>query len=131
MSFIKNFTNWFKLKPKLDQKKKSPLFNQREIWWCSIGINIGCETDGKNQLHERLVLILKKYNRNQFLGLPLTTTANIHPKYHSVLTVKKTTSQVMLSQSRTLDAKRLIRKISKITTKEFQKIQNDWQKSLQ
>ncbi len=52
MSFIKNFLDWFTLKPKLDQKNIRPLFNEREIWWCSIGINIGCETDGKNQLHE-------------------------------------------------------------------------------
>jgi mRNA interferase MazF len=131
MSFIKNFLDWFKLKPKLDNLLQRPLFQEREVWWCSIGVNIGCETDGKNQLYERPVLIFKKYNKNQFLALPLTTTTNVHPIYHSILTVRRTTSQVMLSQGRTLDAKRLIRKISKLTTKEFEKVKNDWQKSMQ
>ncbi len=30
--------------------------------WCSIGINVGDEEDGKNELYERPVLVIKKFN---------------------------------------------------------------------
>lgn len=57
------------------------LFKEREIWWRSIGTNIGTEEDGKNAHFERPVLVLRKFNRDIFLGLPLTSTRKDH-RYH-------------------------------------------------
>ena len=91
---FKDFLSWFRLKPKIDQKNKIPLFQEKEIWWCSVGVNIGCETDGKNGLFERPVLIFKKYNSCQFLGFPMTTT-NKTGKFYSDISTQKQESRVM------------------------------------
>ena len=44
----KDFQGWHQLKININESKKLPTFNEREIWWCSIGTNIGFEMDGKN-----------------------------------------------------------------------------------
>ena len=44
---MKDFQNWHSLKTKLESLEKDELFREREIWWCSIGENIGFEQDGK------------------------------------------------------------------------------------
>jgi mRNA interferase MazF len=47
-----------------------PLFKERDIWWVSIGVNVGFEEDGKHEKFLRPVLILKKFNKELFLGIP-------------------------------------------------------------
>lgn len=39
----KDFQGWHQVKEKLDLLKNPPTFQEREIWWCSIGMNIGYE----------------------------------------------------------------------------------------
>lgn len=39
----KDFNSWSQLKQKIDSQEKFPYFEEREIWWCSIGLNIGHE----------------------------------------------------------------------------------------
>jgi hypothetical protein len=57
----KDFDGWNNVKKKVDTHNTSSLyFKEREIWWASTGVNIGSESDGKNELFERPVLILKK-----------------------------------------------------------------------
>ena len=76
----KNFNEWNEKKKEIhnniskkDILDKKVYFKDREVWWVSIGINIGFEIDGKNHDFERPVLIIKKINKNQFWGLPLTS----------------------------------------------------------
>ncbi|MBU0661405.1 hypothetical protein KKG22_04495 [Patescibacteria group bacterium] len=67
---IKNiFEKWLKKKLHFHTKKeKNPkFFREREVWWASLGKNIGYEMDGKNDLFEIPILILKGYSiRNGF-----------------------------------------------------------------
>lgn len=76
--YIKNFADWNNQKQKIDgYKSQSTLYiKEREVWWISIGINVGAEIDGKNELFERPVLIFRKVGREQFYGLPLTSKKN-------------------------------------------------------
>lgn len=39
--------NWNKLQKELSDKTDPIFCNKREIWWCSIGMNIGTELYGK------------------------------------------------------------------------------------
>lgn len=58
---MKDFDSWFVLKPKLDAKEsKPPLVSERDIWWLSIGENVGSEIDGKSELHSRPAIVFKK-----------------------------------------------------------------------
>jgi hypothetical protein len=61
---MKYFDLWNTAKQNLDIKILDEKFrvHEREIWWCSMGVNIGDEEDGKNELFERPVLILRKFN---------------------------------------------------------------------
>ncbi len=75
MVMQKDFNTWNKKKKVLDDNKikYSFFYHEREIWWTSIGLNIGVETDGKNDSFERPVLIIKKFNKDMFWGIPLTS----------------------------------------------------------
>ena len=76
MKYIKDFDLWNNKKKIIDQKEISEqmFFNEREIWWGSLGINIGFEQDGKNEEFERPLLIIKKFNRSVVWVVPLTTS---------------------------------------------------------
>ena len=68
---MKNFDNWNIKKKILDKNDVDDLkifFNNRQIWWCAVGNNIGLEQNGKGENFERPVLIFKKFNKNIFFG---------------------------------------------------------------
>lgn len=119
----KDFLHWFRIKPQLHlSDKNSLLFKERDIWWCSIGINVGDEADGKNEFSNRPVLIVKKFNRNIFYGLPMTTRFKDNPYYLPVTFHDKHVC-IMLSQMRLLDRKRLQRKMGQLNIPDFIKVQ--------
>lgn len=70
----KKFDNWNEIKKNLHGEHKAVIFKERDIFWVSIGINIGYEQDGKGEIFSRPVVIVKKYNNNLFFGVPLSTT---------------------------------------------------------
>ena len=73
---MKNFSKWNKKKIEVENRDIDALkinFKNREVWWCSLGENIGYEQDGKGENFERPILILRKFNKHIFLGIPLTT----------------------------------------------------------
>jgi hypothetical protein len=46
----KDFWKWHSLKSEIEGHVFVSPFYEREIWWCSIGANVGAEEDGKNVL---------------------------------------------------------------------------------
>lgn len=46
-------------KKETNSKTAIQMFKEREIWWCKVGVSVGCEMD-KRQNFLRPVLILKK-----------------------------------------------------------------------
>lgn len=118
---IKPFDQWNELKKNLQQQHQRVFFHEREIWWCSLGINLGSEQDGRNDTFERPVLVVKKFNQDIFLGLPLTT-ASKEGKYYYGTTHEDRQYSVVLSQMRLLDKKRLQRKIRVLPEEEFEEI---------
>ncbi len=60
---IKKFIAWTKLKIKIYISERVIYFREGEIWWASLGANIGYEEDGKNENFERPILIFKKFNQ--------------------------------------------------------------------
>lgn len=75
-NLAKRFLEWIKLKEKLHLATfKLPLVAEVEVWWASIGENIGREISGKSELFSRPVLVFKKLSRETFLALPITTQA--------------------------------------------------------
>ncbi len=114
----KDFDNWNKQKKATHARAIRALFKERDVWWCSLGTNVGDEQDGKGQLFSRPVLILKKFNANIFIGLPLSTIIKNNRFYHR-LHFKGIDQCVVLSQVRLLDAKRLENRMGDLPSHEF------------
>jgi mRNA interferase MazF len=136
-SYAKDFTAWFNLKPILDAKQSVPPIAEREIWWCSVGVNVGTETDGKNSPNStrkvqftRPVLILKKLSRFTFVGIPLTSKDKKGSWYYPIK-LKNRQSNLILSQTRSFDTRRLQRKIEKISDSQFLQIKKTYLKFLE
>ena len=122
----KNFDTWNHKKKHIDALPYERFhFHEREIWWASLGLNVGDEQDGKNELFERPVLILKKFNNRVVWILPLTTQSKSGPYYYPLTNpgISKT-SCVILSQMRLISTKRLQRRMGKVSFAQLSVLQN-------
>lgn len=120
----KDFNNWNIEKQSLEKYKPEDLvFHEREIWWCSIGINLGHEQDGKNQFYERPVLVLKKFNSMTAWVIPMTSKNKYSIHYHQI-EHNNTVTTLSLSQLKLVSVKRFRRFISKISQYQFSIIQD-------
>ena len=118
-SFPKEFDKWVQKKKDCHFKSKTPpLFNERDIWWVSVGVNVGFEEDGKNENFVRPVLVIKKFNRELFLGVPMSTKLKDN-KYYIPVSVKKQTVSVMISQLRVFSSKRIWNKLAELDEGDF------------
>lgn len=121
---MKNFDEWNKEKKNLENIGHDTLvFHEREIWWCSIGVNLGDEQDGKNELFERPVLILKKFNNKIAWVLPMSAKIKEGLYYH-LLNHDEKTFTVILSQLRLVSVKRFRRFVRKISPHQFSIVQD-------
>jgi mRNA interferase MazF len=100
----KDFEKWNQLKQKIDSTNKQIIYKDRDVWWCSIGINIGHEENGKNDFFTRPILILRKFNKQIFLGVPLTTKCKEN-KFYFRINFKDKEQSAMLSQIRVFESK--------------------------
>jgi len=93
-------------------------------------MNIGYEVDGKHELFERPVLILKKYSKDMCFVLPLTTQIkNPKPWYQVIVKIEEEINAVNISQGRVISSKRLLRKIIVLDTADYNAVINSFIKS--
>ena len=124
----KDFKKWMEQKAKIHNDKIRPFFHEREVWFSSLGENVGFEQDGGGEKFMRPVLVLKKFNNEVVWALPLTRTYKTGKYYfHISLTTDdgekdNRPSVVILSQIRLVDAKRLQYKSGTVKENEFIKI---------
>ena len=124
----KDFKKWMGLKAGIHNDKTRPFFHEREIWFSSLGENIGFEQDGSGENFRRPVLVLRKFNNEVVWVLPLTRTDKTGKYYFRISPVDGAgnengrASVVILSQIRLFDAKRLQYKIGDVKEDEFVKI---------
>lgn len=67
------FNEWNELKQKLQIQNKKLSFKEGDIWWCSVGHNIGTEIYGKGSFFRRPVLVIKKLSSHSCVVVPVTT----------------------------------------------------------
>jgi mRNA interferase MazF len=120
--FLKNFLDWFQLKPKLDSKQhKTPLVSQGQLWWCSLGENIGTEISGKGDKFTRPVIILQKLSHFTILIIPCSTKIKEGSWFVS-FAHRSVDMVACLNQIRIIDYRRLDDKIGSINSKDFDRI---------
>jgi len=120
---MKDFENWFPLKEKLDTSShKVPFVSEGDIWWMSIGENIGSEISGKNSLFSRPAIIYKKLSHSFYLIIP-TTTKEKDGSWYVPFTQGQKNMVACLQQVRTVDYRRLSSKLGSLDQKDFERVQ--------
>ncbi len=114
----KDFREWHKTKRLIEQKENRIYFQVRDVFFCSIGENVGFEQDGRGQEFLRPVIVIKKFNNEVFLGVPLTHTDK-KGKYYFTFDFNRGKSVAILSQVRLFDAKRMKYKIGMMDERNF------------
>jgi len=117
----KDFDKWNENKKDIHDHAEQKLFLQREVWWCTFGVNIGREQDGSRNNFERPIVIVKKLSPDTLIAIPLSTKKRI-VRFQAVVTFGSLVNYGLLDQVRVLDSKRLLRKIGMVKDSEFEEI---------
>ncbi len=117
----KDFDVWNEIKKNLNGKMRVPFCYSREIWWCSLGVNVGSEEDGKNNMFERPVLIIKVINKDMIRIVPLTSKIKADPQ-HVPIKYEGRIGTLRLSHLKTISTKRLSRKLCTLDEIQFSKV---------
>src|SRR3989344_859081 len=119
----KDFNRWNEIKKTMHENivKHESFPKEREIWWCSVGVNIGVETDGKHDTFERPVLIVRVFNREMLWAVPVTSTMKDSPFYYPFL-FKNEDRSIILTQLRAISTKRLRRRVDVMSEEDFKKV---------
>lgn len=121
MKTEKRFDEWNESKKSLDASVTQPFFHEREVRWYAAGENIGREISGKGERFSRPILIVRKYGKESFFGIPLSSKIHNGIWYADII-INGTKRTALLSQAGSFSAKRLFDKIDTIPIDEFEKI---------
>ncbi len=124
-----DFDRWNELKKVIDLRSEK-LFNEREVWWINFGKNIGVEMNGKGEKFIRAGLIVRKYNRNKALVLPITSKDKAGNMFYCEITRNGRKFYVSLTQPRVISSKRFVRKIYKMHNRQFVEVFDNFLNSL-
>ncbi|HWC57657.1 MAG TPA: type II toxin-antitoxin system PemK/MazF family toxin [Candidatus Paceibacterota bacterium] len=125
---MKDFNDWNKKKIRIDGNKTFNHPREKEIWWCSIGVNVGSEVFGKGHDYTRPVLVINAEGSEIFIGIPLTSNIK-NRKYSCII---KTDDDVLhtalVYQVRSFDKRRLTERKYVLSDREYTKIKKYFQK---
>jgi len=115
----KDFDNWNEQKKILDSRAKNKFYHERDVWWCRLGLNVGHEQNGSGDQVARPVLILKGFSRELCLIIPITKSKKKHRYLIPIGKIENKSAQLIISQIKTIDTRRLTTKITRMVGKEF------------
>jgi mRNA interferase MazF len=119
---MKYFTKWIRVKENIDTRNpEPPLVDERDVWWASVGENVGTEINGKSSLFTRPVIILKKLTRKTFLCIP-TTSKQHEGTWYVKIRLGEKEMYACLHQIRVLDYKRFYSRIGQLDTRNFSRV---------
>lgn len=118
----KDYARWHQEKKRLNGASSKVLFQERDIWWCKLGLNIGYEQDGNPYLFTRPVVILRKMSADTALVVPLTTRMPRGEYEMDLGIIAGRSSTALLQQLRFVDRRRFTKKIGKLKKPRFQEL---------
>ena len=119
---MKRFLEWIGLKEKLHEiKYQPPHVSRGDIWWASIGENVGSEINGKSVLFSRPVIILKKLSHGFYFVIP-TTTQLREGSWYIPFRQKERSMVACLHQARAIDYRRLSSKLGTLDDEDFDRV---------
>ncbi len=125
---MKKFLEWIGLKERLhDNEHEPPFVSEREIWWVSLGENIGSELNGKSNRFTRPSLVLKKLAHGFFLIAP-TTTQSHEGSWYVKVSLEGKDEYICLNQIRTIDHRRLYSRLGKLDDDDFRRVKEGFKR---
>lgn len=98
-----------------DDRFKTLYFKQGEIWWCSLGKNIGTESFGKGDEFRRPVLVIKKLSSEMCIVLPVSMQKK-QGSWFIEISFNKEKRWILLHQVRMMHTKRFQRYMGEVST---------------
>lgn len=124
MTMNQEFLEWHERKSNIQSKLYRRYFHEREIWWCSIGVNVGYEQNGKGSNFARPVIVLRKFSNEVFWGIPLTTQIKTGKYYVPINIGDGKARTATISQLKLIDGKRLYEKLGDISKEQHENLIN-------
>lgn len=119
---MKRFLEWIGLKQRLhDTEHQPPLVTEREIWWASIGENVGSEINGKSTLFSRPVIVYKKLAHGFYFVIPTSTRAKTGSWFVPFRAIGRD-MMACLHQARPIDYRRLSSRLGKLDEDDFDRV---------
>lgn len=118
--YKKPFSGWHGKKENI-HKREPVKFNEREIWWVAVGVNVGYEIDGKGEDFLRPTLILKKTSKENFIGIPITSNKKELPGYF-IYQSKVIDGSIIFEQARVMSSRRLIDRMEIVSKNRFRNV---------
>jgi mRNA interferase MazF len=118
----KDFDKWNERKKEIENFEESELyFNNWDIWWSTVWLNLKTESCWKWEEFRRPILILKKLSSEMFIAIPLSSKKK-QWTWFCKYDLNWEINYVMLYQIKMLHKNRLQRKIWKIEHGNFEEI---------
>ena len=121
------FNDWIEIKKRIHFKNKIPQIAEGEVWWCSMGKNVGIEINGKSETFSRPVVIFKKLSRLGFLAMPLSTQTH-HGDWYVPFRFRGKDEVAVLSQIKIMSVARLYTRLGQVDETDFAKIKQGFAK---
>lgn len=126
----KDFDNWNIEKKVLHEKSATIFYHEREIWWCSLGVNVGFEQDGTGKQYDRPVIVVRGFSPHSCIIVPLTGKKKEGKYYCYLGKIEEREATAILSQVKNIDTRRLLRKIGALPEPKFTDLMGKLQKLL-
>ncbi len=126
--YVNHFLEWIGLKQKLHRGTQSPpLVSAGDIWWASIGENVGSEINGKSRLFSRPVIIFKKLAHGFYFVIPTTTKSKVGSWFVPFRQADRN-MVASLHQARAIDHRRLSTKLGQLDDSDFDRVRKGFSK---
>ncbi len=118
------FFEWIGLKKKLNDKNDIvPHVNEGDIWWISVGENIGREINGKSRKFSRPVIIFKKLAHGFYFVIPASTQIK-NSSWYIYYQCQSIEAVACLHQARAVDHRRLLERMGELDSNDFGRIRD-------
>ena len=115
----KHFDEWNEIKSDLHFSRIYRDIKEGDVWWCSIGENVGVEINGKQEFFLRPILVLRKLSKFGFMGIPLTSQQH-KGSWYVPFEFKNKQQYAVLAQARVVSVYRLHRKMGTVPNSDLE-----------
>lgn len=119
---LHNFDDWNAKKKRLHNSRPNLLFKEGQIWWCSLGVNVGEEVLGKEPLYLRPVIVLRKITHSSCVVIPTTTKEKRAGSWYFQFEVNNLKRWAMIYQIRFISSRRLRNRESTLSDPQFREL---------